>query len=62
MLHLLDYRPLRSRLSGCHPTLPFLREALHDIPQDGREGDYRLASAMDLQSRTKGTCIVFEAF
>ena len=41
--------------------LPF-GEALHDIPQDGCEVDYHLASAMDSHSRTKGTCIVFVAF
>ena len=53
---------LRSRLSGCHAMpLPF-GEALHDVPQDGCEGDYHLASAMDSHSRTKGTCIVFVAF
>ena len=41
--------------------LPF-GEALCDIPKDGCEGDYHLASAMDSHSRTKGTCIVFVAF
>ena len=52
---------LRRRLSGCHATpLPF-GQALRDIPKDGCEGDYHLASAMDSQSRTKGTCIVFVA-
>ena len=33
---------LRSRLSGCHATLPRKREALRDIPKDGCEGDYAL--------------------
>ena len=53
---------LRSCLSGCHATLLPFGEALRDIPKDGSEGDYHLASAMDSQSRTKGTCIVFVDF
>ena len=46
----------RSRLSGCHATLPFLSG------KDGCEGDYHLTSAMDSHSRTKGSCIVFVDF
>ena len=36
---------LRSRLSGCHATLPRKKGALRDIPKDGCEGDYTVSNA-----------------